>query len=171
MFTDQEQLTRLKDFSQGNVHFDSSFNKVGSLDLSCRARLMFTDQEQLTRLKDFSQGNVHFDNSFNKVGSLDLSCRARLMFTDQEQLTRLKDFSQDHTIAVMGLTEEGEESFKVLTGNHGWSDVYLPSRPHCIETDSIVTSKMNNLEAVRFSLISAGEPCQVPSPAASSFDF
>ena len=77
------------------------------------------------------------------------------MFTDQEQLTRLKDFSQDHTIAVMGLTEEGEESFKVLTGNHGWSDVYLPSRPHCIETDSIVTSKMNNLEAVRFSLISA----------------
>ena len=33
--------------------------------------------------------------------------------------------------------------------------MYLPSRPHYIETDSIVTSKMNNLEAVRFSLISA----------------
>ena len=30
------------------------------------------------------------------------------MLTDQEQLTRLKDFSQDHTIAVMGLTEDGE---------------------------------------------------------------
>ena len=78
------------------------------------------------------------------------------MFTDREQLTQLKISSRDHSIAVMGLTEEGEEeSLKVLTGNHGWSDVYLPSRPHCIKTDSIVTSKTNNLEAVRFSLISA----------------